>query len=145
MATRGPVPKRDSSRVRFTAPGDRADQVTMEGPVDVPAAGEGWHKNALAWYESLAKSGQAHYYEPSDWSKAWLIADNISRAYFAAESGEDVTAATFKVLFGEMASLGVTESDRRRMRIEIQRNISLGEDEADNVIRGQFEALDNGA
>lgn len=156
MGTRGPAPKRDAERAGHRSAEYAADKVALNEAVEVPPAKESWHETALAWYASLAKSGQSRFYEPSDWAKAWLLADALSEyctdvaigpAY--DDNGKPITgrfanAATLKVLLSEMASLGVTEQDRRRMRIEVERKPTQTEDELAEVIRGQFEALDGG-
>jgi hypothetical protein len=157
MGTRGPAPKRDAERAGHRSADYSADHVELDEPVEIPPAKVSWHDNAIAWYEALAKSGQSRWYEPSDWAKAWLIADALSEYCTDVAvgpafddngkpiNGRFANAATLKVLFSEMASLGVTESDRRRMRIEIERRPTQTEDELADVIRGQFEALDGGA
>jgi len=156
MGTRGPAPKRDAERAGHRSQDYNADHVTLDEPVEIPEADSTWHSKAKAWYESLVKSGQSRFYEPSDWAKAMLIADALSEYMADVDAGpafDDngrplsarfANAATLKVLFSEMASLGVTESDRRRMRIEIERKREQTEDELADVIRGQFEALDGG-
>lgn len=153
MASHGPVPKRDAERAGHRSADYAADKVELDEPVEIPEPAKHLHASALAWYDSLKKSGQSKWYEPSDWAKALLIADALSAYYTELDEGPAIddegrfrpvqfaTAATLKVLFGEMASLGVTESDRRRMRIEIERKREQTEDELAEVIRGQFEAL----
>lgn len=156
MGTRGPAPKRDAERAGHRSADYDADKIELDEPVEVPEADSTWHRKAIEWYEALIKSGQSHWYEPSDWAKARLIADALSQYLDDVdagpafdENGRPLTArfanaATLKVLFSEMASLGVTESDRRRMRIEIERKTKQTEDELAEVIRGQFEALSGG-
>ena len=133
MGTRGPAPKRDAQRAGHRPADYAADKVELDEPVDVPPANIAWHQTAIDWYKSLAKSGQSFWYEPSDWAKAQIIAAGISDYCTDVDAGpafDDngkplsarfANAATLKVLLSEMASLGVTEQDRRRMRIEVTR------------------------
>jgi len=157
MGTRGPAPKRDAERAGHRSADYAADHVELDEAVEVPPAKTSWHDTAIAWYQSLAKSGQSHFYEPSDWAKAWLLADALSEYCTDVAVGEAfddngrpitgrfANAATLKVILSEMASLGVTESDRRRMRIEVERKREKTEDEMAEVVRAQFQALDGGA
>lgn len=116
--TRGPVPKRSSERRRQNK---ESKVETVRPPatrVDQPAAEERWHPIARDWYESLAESGQAQFFEPSDWHYARYVADVLSRnlkqrAKFSAVLFASVTSA--------MNDLLTTEASRRRVRLEIER------------------------
>jgi hypothetical protein len=84
-------------------------------------------------YESLRTSGQAKFYEPSDWAAAYLLAEAMSRDLKPQAVGVSiitgkVVRATVPLKGGSLAAylkafaaLGVTEGDRRRIGIEIQR------------------------
>lgn len=77
-----------------------------------------WHPIASGWYLSLRRSGQAVFYEPSDWAMARYAAELMSRALASdrAPNGQLVAA-----LNSVMGSLLTTEGDRRRARIELER------------------------
>ncbi len=80
MGNRGPVPKRSDQRRRTNEPVRPIDHVESGSTSPSgPPADETWHPVAFAWYESLAKSGQSTFYEPSDWATAFLIAESMSR------------------------------------------------------------------
>lgn len=132
----GPPPKRAAERRRRNKDAvevesvDLAETTTKE--VEVPVADESWHGVARMWYESLIGSGQALFYEPSDWATAYLIAESISRdleeqVVGITESGEVVRAeipmkgASLSAYLKAMTALMVTEGDRRRSRLEIER------------------------
>ncbi len=122
----GPVPKRSDQRRRqnLPEPGRELRKVTETGPVRVPAASKDWHPVAARWYRSLKQSGQARYYEPSDWAYAYLVAEMMSAGLEKGwgqtplGTGSGVQA---QVVLGAMAPLLVTEADRRRARVEIER------------------------
>jgi hypothetical protein len=95
-----------------------------------------WHPLAEQWYLSLAKSGQAIFYEPSDWTTAYLVAEQISIALEPrptvigeTSDGEPVIrflvqpmpGATLNAVLKACSSLMATEGDRRRLRIELDR------------------------
>lgn len=116
-ATRGPVPKRTTERRRR----NQGESVTTapSGAVATqrPAADSTWHPIAREWYESLAKSGQSQFYEPSDWQYARIVAELISRGL----EGDRLNGQLFSTIDSMMASLLTTEGDRRRVRVELEK------------------------
>lgn len=130
--TRGPIPKRDAERRRTNKPEIPLASVVVTGPVPVPPAGKGWHPVALQLYDSLPASAQSCFYEASDWATAWLLCESLSRdlklqVVGTTQSGRVVRAhlplkgASLASYLKGFASLGMTEGDRRRMSIEIDR------------------------
>lgn len=110
----GPVPKRSTQRRRRnTTPGLEAGEAgdgTVRGP-DL----KGRHcAIARRWYEALRRSGQARYYEPSDWAAAELTVHAIDQ-YVARP-----TALMFTAIQSAMTNLLTTEGDRRRARLELE-------------------------
>lgn len=85
---------------------------------DLPEPEELWHQIARDWYLSLRESGQAAFYQPSDWAVARYAAELMSRLLCSdrAPNGQLVAA-----LNSVMGSLLTTEGDRRRARIELER------------------------
>lgn len=116
MGARGPAPKREDQRRRRnkTEPVDRAvSDGVVRGPDLV-----GQHKAAAKrWYEALRRSGQSQFFEPSDWAYAQDIVCTAIDAYI-----EKPSAMMLQSLNSAMSSLLVTESDRRRLRVELQRD-----------------------
>ena len=132
MGERGPVPKRSEERRRNNKPETPIESVPVSGPVPIPTADPKWHPTARLIYESLPSSGQAKFYEPSDWSTAYLLAESLSRdlkpqSIGITEDGKVIRAcvplkgASLAAYLKGFAALGVTEGDRRRMGIEIDR------------------------
>jgi hypothetical protein len=128
MAT---VPKRSDQRRRRNA-GAPVDRAAGAARVRVPAADRGWHPVALRWYRSLRSSGQAAFYEPSDWALAYVLAESLSRDLgdkFVGftKAGEAVTArlpipaGSLTAYLRGMTALLATEGDRRRLRLELDR------------------------
>lgn len=128
----GPVPKRSSQR-RRTNKDSVPEKAEAAARVAIPEPDGDWHDAASAWYRSLADSGQSQFYEPSDWAVAWLIAESISRDLqpqvvgIAERTGEAVWAtipmkgASLAAYLRAMTALLVTEGDRRRARLELER------------------------
>lgn len=159
----GPPPKRAAERRRRNKDGVQTIQVNLDevlaGEVEIPApptkpaldddgnqvfdevTGEelfdaAWHPTAESWYLSLAKSGQAIFYEPSDWSTAYMVAEQISLALEPRPvvigqdaEGEPVIrtmvvpmpGATLNAILKAGSALMTAEGDRRRLRIELDR------------------------
>jgi hypothetical protein len=115
----GPIPKRSDQRRRRNAPepGQEIRTHTVAGDVKSPPASQEWHPIARRWYLSLRASGQAKFYEPSDWAAAMLTAEVLSRAL----SEEKIPASTLAIVSNMMTELLTTEGARRRARLEIER------------------------
>lgn len=142
----GPVPKRSDQRHghRAKADAEGIDRAPGAEHVGVPAADGAWHSIARLWYESLALSGQAFFYEPSDWATAFLIAESISRDLkpqfvgISEATGEPIIetipmrGASLAAYLKAMTALLVTEGDRRRARLELERTQG-GTEEAPDV------------
>lgn len=143
LGERGPVPKRSGQRRRRNK-GDEPAKAEA-GKVTRPAPDDNWHATARLWYESLAESGQSVFYEASDWATAYLLAESISRDLkpqvvgVNEQTGEPVFAvipmkgASLAAYLKAMTALLVTEGDRRRARLELERPKSDDEETGDSV------------
>ena len=124
---RGPVPKRSAVRRRRNLE-SVPDVVTLPVTQELagtPLADDSWHPIVKSLYDSLARSGQAQFFEPSDWAFALLTCELLSRGLCA----EKMPAMLISSCMSDLSRLGVTEGDRRRMRVELQRDIKdEGED-----------------
>lgn len=132
----GPPPKREAERRRRNKDGVDVETVDIAAlvaeDVEIPVADENWHSVASMWYNSLARSGQAIFYEPSDWAMAYIIAESISRdleeqVVGVTETGGKVYAeipmkgASLAAYLKAMSQLMVTEGERRKLKIELER------------------------
>ncbi|MET9728423.1 hypothetical protein [Streptomyces zaomyceticus] len=121
MGTRGPIPERSEARRRRNKNDDVGLVKAPSAPPDLPDLPEPdplWHPIATDWYLSLRESGQAAFYQPSDWAMARYAAELMSRGLTGDRppNGQYVSA-----LNSVMSSLLTTEGDRRRVRIELER------------------------
>ena len=125
----GPVPKREAERRRRNKPDVQTAAVVVPAvaPPETPAA---LHAIAAQWFESLKTSGQAQFYEPSDWALAVYDAEAMSRSL----AGKKFSAVLFAAVWGAMGDLLTTEGSRRRARLEIQRDTAEQEDPAVTAI-----------
>lgn len=114
----GPVPKRTEQRRRRNKPETpTATAPTGSGVTEAPRADESWHPLAVEWFDSLGKSGQAVWYEASDWATARIWGDLLSRQLLMAKPSA-VMIATWASAAGELLT---TEGARRRLRVELDR------------------------
>lgn len=138
----GPPPKRSEQRRRANKAVVPVDTAAGAARVEEPAANSKWHPVAKRWFESLGRSGQSVFYEPSDWATAYLVAESISRELKPqpignTEDGQPVMAtlppkgASLSAWLRAMTVLMATEGDRRRLRLELSRPGPAGEVETD--------------
>jgi hypothetical protein len=122
MGVTGPIPKRSEERRRRNKDdGPELVQAPSAPPAELPDLPEpdpNWHEIATDWYLSLRESGQAQFYQPSDWAVARYAAELMSRGLSSDRppNGQYVAA-----LNSVMTALLTTEGDRRRARIELER------------------------
>ena len=114
----GPIPKRTEERRRQNKPAIPLTTTTIAGPVRIPHGEADWHPLAKSLYRSFKHSGQVRYWEPSDWQTAKALAHLLSVELRKAKP----SPAMVGVIFSGLGKLGITEGDRRRMSIEIERN-----------------------
>lgn len=126
MGARGPIGKRSEERMGHRSKEEKKSVTKAPSgpPSDLPVLPEpdpNWHAIATDWYLSLRESGQAAFYEPSDWAMARYAAELMSRGLSSDRppNGQYVAA-----LNSVMTSLLTTEGDRRRARMELERKPS---------------------
>jgi hypothetical protein len=128
MGVSGPIPKRAAERRRrnktepttvVSLPEPPAAEPDSAPAVKIEAPPLGFSTNLIAeqWYASLADSGQAQFYEPSDWQAARVVAHELGRAL----NGDKPSAMLFAAVWSAMGELLTTEGARRRVRMEINR------------------------
>lgn len=113
----GPIPKRSEERTRRNRPENEGSVPLSKGervPYRVPPVDSKWHPRAKQWYRSLSRSGMREYYELSDYEMARILCDALTEYY------RRPSAMMLATVMQSMTSLGVTEGERRRMRIELE-------------------------
>lgn len=148
MGERGPVGKRSDRKLGHTSKAEREAVERVEDPfvVVVPEGDPEWHPVALGWFESLKASGQSQFYASSDWATAVLLAESISRELspqpVVVGKGDDARVemlsfppkgASLAAWLRGMTALLVTEGDRRRAALELQRPAPERAEEAGSV------------
>lgn len=123
---RGPIPKRSDQRRRRNKDTDTTATVHAFGQSKVtpPTEDRTWHIYAKNWFRSLKKSGQAQFYQDSDWQEARLVAMLISNE-MNREHGP--RAGMMDVIFSRADNLLTTEGARRRLRVELHNAKEIGD------------------
>jgi len=131
----GPIPKRSDERIRRNKPDVPVEKLDAIGIVQVPELGiDDPHPFIVDFYESLKDSAQSRYYEPSDWQYArWLM--YAMNDYI---SGRKPSAVMFQSINTALSDLLITEGERRRVRLEIERGQSGQEDAQVTSIEDYF-------
>jgi hypothetical protein len=116
---RGPIPKREEERERRNAPDMPVEHVQVEGEVDIPALGlsDTLHPLVVDLYESMGISGQAAFFEPTDWQMARVTSYFLDKLLKSSKPSAQMLDVVNKML----SNLMVTEGERRRLRLEIER------------------------
>ena len=80
------------------------------------------HPLVVDMYESIKASASVKYYEPTDWQFARLALYTLNQELVAAErNGKPVGAMKLTAINQMLSALLLTEGDRRRARLEIER------------------------
>lgn len=125
-----------------------------------------WHDAALAIWRSAQESGQTVFWEPSDWAILRLTCSQISQEYaddliiekvkepiFDGGGGGErlvygsrpMPAGKFAAVLKALGSLGMTEGDRRRMHVELERHGQRPDPgTADDVGKARLELMQGG-
>lgn len=130
MGSRGPIPNRsdDLARDRSRKGGDTGPEVKVGQmrPVRIPEADPDWHDIAVMIWDSLMESGQADFFQQSDWAYAYSLCDDVSHYKSAGRVNKHTgefeayrSPEMLKAIQSAMASLLMTEGERRRARVEL--------------------------
>jgi hypothetical protein len=114
----GPMPKRSEERTRRNKTGE--DGLSVKKGVALPyqwqEPGEDWDPRIVTFYESFKDSGMQAYYQQTDVSVLWLACDLLSSQVMSSgRPSAMMLAECMKMLDG----LGITEGERRRIKIEL--------------------------
>lgn len=116
----GPPPKRSSERRRRNASDQPMTTISAKGEqLTIPAEDVSWHPIVKGWWRSLKTSPQSDYFVNSDWAAARLTAEVGTRMLRA----DKLSAELLKQVWSMMGDLLTTEGQRRRLRIEIEREL----------------------
>jgi len=135
MGTRGPVPKRYDQRRNRNTP--KADVLPADS-VTIPATPRDWHPLAKEMFNSLKVSGQRALYAQSDWAFAKVTCARMSQLLFE----KSTSGSAWAPVDAGLARLLATEGDRRRVRLELQRDDSAGSGDPKPTAPRRLKAVD---
>lgn len=151
MGSRGPIPKRDAERRRRNKPDWPTETLTTTAEVRVPAADPAWCSRAKRLWRAAKESPVVDLYQATDWQALAYLCDLMTTLFRpgrltmqleavirSAATGAGLTkeerlylewmlapvrpsAQMVASMNSLMGGLGLTEGDRRRMRIQIAR------------------------
>jgi hypothetical protein len=90
--------------------------VAVEPPYEAEPA---WQDYIQRLWKNLGRGAMAQYYQPTDWDQAFITLTILD--YVICNPNPQtmqVNAAAISSCMSDLARLGVTEGDRRRLRIE---------------------------
>jgi hypothetical protein len=133
----GPIPKRTDQRRRMNKPeGVQVTSAPGAAHVDFPPPSEHWAPMARDWYLSLAESGQASFYQPSDVQVARIWAEVLSRQLLT----EKMSAVMIQAWASSAAELLTTEGSRRRGRLELEKTQGDADQDASVTMLSAYRA-----
>lgn len=123
----GPVPNREANLARPRSRKGSEIQPVTRGvlkPVVVPRLDPKWHKIAKMLWNSVKDSGQAEFYQQSDWAFLYSVCEDLSeyKNPKVDRNGVEYTKRSGQMLqtiYSAMERLLITEGDRRRVRLEL--------------------------
>ena len=125
--TRGPIGKRDEERIRRNIPENPTETVQVIGTVIIPELGDvsyqgETHPLITEMYEAMKESAAVKFFEPTDWQFARLALYTLNQELIASQHyGKPVGAMKLTAINQMLSALLLTEGDRRRARLEIER------------------------
>ncbi|PWH05204.1 hypothetical protein DEO23_14075 [Brachybacterium endophyticum] len=134
MGTRGPMPKRTESRQRRNAPERDVEKAAGADVVKQPPASRDWHPIAKRLWKAMGQSGQARFYEPSDWAVAYSLMDDLSHY----KNGAKRSGQMLQTIMSALTGLMLTEGDRRRLQIELSRPSAEDDDDSKVVVMDKW-------
>lgn len=128
MGTRGPIPKREDERIRRNKDeSGPAETISVIGAVQIPELGDishlgETHPLVIDLYDSIKESANVKFYEPTDWQTARFTLYAMNEELINAKhQGKPMGAMKLTAISQLMSTLLLTEGERRRSRIEIER------------------------
>lgn len=131
-----PIPKpKDQLADQRPSRTEGLTQLEVTNPTyDAPPANPDWHWIAADWYSALVDSAQSHFYQPSDWATAVILAESLSKEFKRAddpESKKGLSPMMLQVFMAEAGNLLTTEGQRRRLRLELIKAEKSNDDSAE--------------
>ena len=130
----GPIPMRSDDLARPEYDANRKGNIQLKKGKSIPsepkAADPEWETLASEVYTSMMNSGMSAFFEASDWAMLYLLCDHLSDLRKTYKETGRLPAIIFQTVMRELNSLGMSEGERRRMRIELEAEVADDSEEA---------------
>lgn len=169
----GPPPKRSEERRRRNKDAVEVTKVDLDsliaGEMEIPVPPttvdeetggiiDVWEPQAMLLWESVSRSGQAIFMEPSDWAILYMLCEQLHRnlvprpVVIGESNGEPVIqymrtpmpGATLNAIMKGAGDLMLSEGARRKVRIELERkkqNEAAAEGKVVNIVARRADAF----
>lgn len=117
----GPMPKRSSERTRRESPSEERMPIKRgmaHSYKKWPPPNKEWSSQVKQLWTSLGESGMEGFLEVSDIAYFRVVCDGLQEWYDSPAGRR--SAMKLDIPLKHMASLGITEGERRKMRIELE-------------------------
>ena len=138
MGVHGPIPRTENELARPRERKGSDEQATLHGerrPVTWQlGADPEWHPIATMLYESAMTSGQTDFWQDTDWAIFYSLCEDISyykspskatavnrKTGETSEYDKPRSGQMLQSIMSNLASLLLTEGERRRVRMELQK------------------------
>jgi len=123
VGSRGPIPRRKESlrghraKAEIDAVTSAPSGVATDCQMSVPKENKHWNATARRLWRAAKVSGQARFYEATDWAMLYWYMDLITELMNSPKR----TAGKIQVIQAGLSDLLFTEGDRRRAGLELSR------------------------
>lgn len=124
-----PIPRREDTLARPRSRKGNGRPAVTHGtmrPVTPIDPDPNWHKSARLIFDGALASGQADFYQTSDIAVLHSLCEILSRALYS----DRLSGQLLATIYSALDSLLLTEGDRRKARLELQRVIEGEDDES---------------
>ena len=124
LGSGGPIPKRSAERVGGHAPAIAVLHAAAGEPVEWPEPAAHWGELARFAWEAAQRSGQSRFYEQTDIALLRFGCEAMDRCLQGAGTrriASSMSPQMVSAVAGIFSDLLFTEADRRRLRIELER------------------------
>lgn len=123
----GPVPHRTDNLSRDRDANRNGRAPVTKGvlrEVTIPEPDPEWHPIARMLWDGLVSSGQADFFQNSDWAFAWSVCEDLHMYKSPQHTKDGVeyhkrSGQMLQTIYSALERLLVSEGDRRRVRIEL--------------------------
>lgn len=131
-----PIPKRGNEGHPYAAKrrNEKITKARSEDDVFIPPVDEEWHPIAKMLYKSAQTSGQSRFYQSSDWVVLYSFCEDLSNYKFHDKRSPTMLASLNSV----MLNLCLTEGDRRKVHIELEKDLPTEDKSAGLTVMSEW-------